>query len=84
MFGVLTTKTFASELKKLQKHEIKRIKEKINDTKANPFRFFERLSGLELYRLRIGKFRVIVSINFSLKTITLISVGLRKKVYDNV
>jgi len=65
-------------------HEIERIKEKLRAAQENPMLYFERLSGLELYKLRVGKFRVIAVINFREKTISPISVKLRKNAYDQL
>ena len=84
MFELLVPKNFADELKKLQKFEIVRIKEKLTSAQENPLHYFERLPGHELFRIRIGKFRVIASINFNARTITLISVGLRKNIYKKL
>ena len=84
MFELLITATFAKELKKLQRHEIERIKEKLKSTQENPMLFFEGLKGTELYKLRVGKFRILATINFREKTITMHSLGLRKNVYDRL
>ncbi|MFH1588701.1 MAG: hypothetical protein ABIA76_05175 [Candidatus Diapherotrites archaeon] len=84
MFEIFLTRTFASELKKLQKHEISRIKKKLISISENPFLFFERLHGTKLFKLRIGKFRVVASINSFDKKITCVSVALRKKIYKKL
>lgn len=84
MFEIRLTESFAKALRKLENTEIERIKEKLKDSQENPMLFFERLSGHELYKLRIGKFRVIASFSFREKTITCLSVGLRKNVYNRL
>ncbi|MBI5553789.1 MAG: type II toxin-antitoxin system RelE/ParE family toxin [Candidatus Diapherotrites archaeon] len=84
MFELLVTERFAKELKKLQSSERERIKEKSRVSQENPLLFFERLTGNELFKLRVGSFRVIALIHFGKKTITALSVGLRKNVYDKL
>ena len=80
MFELNLTKTFALELKKLEKTERERIKEKLLTASINPWNYFQRLTGHDLFRIRIGKYRVIAQINSTKKKITLLSVH-RKKVY---
>jgi mRNA-degrading endonuclease RelE of RelBE toxin-antitoxin system len=84
LFEIFLTKTFASELKKLQKHEISRIKKKLISCSKKPFLFFERLQGTKLFKLRIGKFRVLASVNSIDRKITCLSVALRKKIYKRL
>ncbi len=84
MFETLLTETFAKEFKKLEKHFTERVKKKLLAIKQNPFLHFERLSGHELFKLRIGKYRIIAEINTAKKTITLLSIGHRKNVYDKI
>ncbi|MDD5162766.1 MAG: type II toxin-antitoxin system RelE/ParE family toxin [Candidatus ainarchaeum sp.] len=84
MFEILLTETFARELKKLEAPLRERIKKKLESTKQTPFLFFERLSGKELFKLRIGKYRIIAQISTPKKAITLLSIGHRKKVYEKL
>ena len=84
VFEVLFPDPFSRELKKLEKKDCERIKEKLKEAAISPFHYFEKLEGFNLYRIRIGKFRVIASINFQQKQITCISVGLRKNIYRNL
>jgi len=84
LFEILLTETFSREFKKLEKPLRERIKKKLESTSQGPFLFFERLSGQELFKLRMGKYRIIAQINTPKKTITLLSIGHRKKVYDKI
>ncbi|MDO8648126.1 MAG: hypothetical protein Q7R70_07005 [Candidatus Diapherotrites archaeon] len=84
MFELCPTKKFSKEIKKLQKSEIERISRKLELAAEQPMVFFEKLEGFNLYKTRVGKFRVISSINFQLKKITLLSVGLRKNIYKKL
>ena len=70
-----------TQLKKLDNPTAKRILEKIVDVCENPKHFFKRLAGREEYKLRIGDWRVIAKITYKEKTIFIVSIGHRKKIY---
>jgi mRNA-degrading endonuclease RelE of RelBE toxin-antitoxin system len=61
----------------------RRILRKLSDCKCNPYRYFERLSGREEYKLRVGKRRIIADINNNLSLIEIRLIDLRDKVYEN-
>lgn len=82
MFEILLTETFAREFKTLEAGLRERIKKKLETTGQSPLQYFERLSGQELFKLRIGKYRIIAQINTAQKKVTLLSIGHRKNVYD--
>jgi mRNA interferase RelE/StbE len=71
-------------LEKLPKKARKRIFRKIMDSKQNPTHFFERLEGSDLYKLRIGDYRVIADINNNLKIIKIVLIGHRRNVYKRM
>lgn len=81
MFELCIAQKFSKEISKLQKEEIERVSKKLEIAAEQPLVYFEKLEGFNLYKTRIGKFRVIASINFQLKKITCLSVRLRKNVY---
>ena len=65
--------------------EIKeRVFKKIISSKENPLHFFERLSGRNGYKLRVGDYRVIAEIDSGQKKIQIVFVGHRKNVYDKI
>ncbi len=68
-------------LTKLPRDTRTRIYNKIISTKVNPFRFFERLSGRNDHRLRVGDYRVIADIDKSEMQIQVTLIGHRKNVY---
>jgi len=84
LFEVLLTETFAREFKTLETPLRERIKKKLESTRQNPLQYFERLSGQQLFKLRIGKYRIIAQISIAQNKITLLSIGHRKKVYDKI
>ncbi|MFH1257255.1 MAG: type II toxin-antitoxin system RelE/ParE family toxin [Candidatus Diapherotrites archaeon] len=84
MFELLVTKGFSSELKKFENIDVERIKKKLILAAEQPQLFFERLTGHDLFKLRVGKYRIICQINFIQKKITAITVAHRKKVYRKI
>jgi len=68
-------------LEKLEKKIRKRIFEKISSTKENPFHYFERLTGRNDYKLRVGDYRVIADIDEKTCKISILFVDHRKNVY---
>lgn len=64
-------------------HIIKqRIWKKLQNSKADPFRFFEKLVETEGFKLRVGDWRVIADINKANQVITILKVGHRKNIYE--
>jgi len=84
LFELIVTEKFARSLKKLEKNERERIKEKLLISSKDPFHTFERLHGFPLFKLRIGKYRVISKILTMKKEIILLSVSHRKKAYKKI
>lgn len=74
-------------LAKLPKKDFERIKEKIEGLcTGQPNLDIKKLSvsKRDLYRLRVGKFRVIYSIEHKQLIIHVVAVGPRKDIYDQV
>ncbi|MEW6036437.1 MAG: type II toxin-antitoxin system RelE/ParE family toxin [Candidatus Micrarchaeota archaeon] len=46
-----------------------------------PYRYVRKLSGTDVYRLRVGKFRIILDINEESKTIEVLRIGKRDEIY---
>ena len=82
MFQIEITETAKNFLKKLQKKDAEIVLNKIYSIKENPYRFLKRLQGEKLWRLRIGDYRAVVDIIFSMNKIIVIRIGHRKNVYD--
>ena len=82
------TKTAASQLRKLDKQVAKRILNYLEDKIAqleNPRSRGKALSGPlgELWRYRIGDYRVICEIQDTVMQILVIELGHRKQIYKN-
>jgi len=68
-------------LEKLPKNVSKRIFQKLQDAKEDPYHYFVRLANRKEYKLRVGDYRVIADINDSEIVIYIIIIGRRKNIY---
>ncbi len=48
---------------------------------VQPHRYARRLTGLNAYRLRVGKLRIIIDINEKAQTLEVLKIGNRETVY---
>jgi mRNA interferase RelE/StbE len=70
------------ELKKIPKGDLKKILSRVEELGNDPRPLgCERLTGMELYRIRQGNYRVVYSIQDNELTVWVIKVGHRKDVY---
>lgn len=81
MYSVIYDDEALQNLQKFDKKIRKRIFEKIHSTKENPFHYFEKLTARDDYKLRVGDYRVIAGIDKKTKTISILFVDHRKKIY---
>ncbi|HJD55500.1 MAG TPA: type II toxin-antitoxin system RelE/ParE family toxin [Rickettsia endosymbiont of Pyrocoelia pectoralis] len=74
------------QLKKLSKQLQLTIIQKLEDLKTTPLPVgIKKLSGIDnLYRLRIGNYRVIYQVDHKILLILILKIGDRKEVYDNL
>ncbi|MAG26690.1 cytotoxic translational repressor of toxin-antitoxin stability system [Candidatus Pacearchaeota archaeon] len=82
MYKLIFEKRALHDLEKLESEIKERIWKKLQDCKENPFRFFEKLTEIDNFKLRIGDWRVVADINKRDGIITILKVGHRKNVYD--
>ena len=83
MYEVKWTEFFLKQLKKLNKNTARRIIDKVESIASNPFKFVKKLKGFNLYRLRVGDYRVIMSIERNKMIVFVLEIGHRKKIYRN-
>lgn len=70
------------ELKIIPKSDLKRILSRIEKLGDNPRSVgCEKLTSMELYRVRQGKYRIVYSIQDNELTVWVIKIGHRKNVY---
>jgi len=84
MYKVIFDDKAIDFLEKLDKKNRERIFNKIMSTKEEPFHFFEKLTKRNLYKLRVGEYRVIADINKNEIKILILLIGRRKNIYDKI
>ena len=81
-YSVLIKRSAARELDELPKKELARVIARIGALGENPRPpGCEKLAGLELYRIRQGRYRIVYSIEDDVLTVWVVKVGHRKEVY---
>jgi len=81
IFSLLAQKKFGKLTKELQG----RIVVSLKRIRIRPERFVKKLVGYDnLYRLRVGDYRVILEINGNKLIILIVTLGLRKAIYKNL
>lgn len=84
-WNIVWSPTSQKQLEKIfrsDKTAARRIVTKLEDIIDNPFAFTDKLQGSNLRKLRVGVYRVIVSLEEQKITIFIVEVGHRSKVYD--
>jgi mRNA interferase RelE/StbE len=81
-FEILFKESVYKELKSIPKTDLKKILSKIESLANDPRPTgSQKLSGLELYRVRQGQYRIVYSIQDNELLIHIVKVGHRKDVY---
>jgi mRNA interferase RelE/StbE len=80
-YEVRWTESSLKQLGKLDKSVAKRIVDKMEFISEDPFAHVQKLSGLGLYRLRVGDYRVIMSIERGKMIVFVLEVGHRSVIY---
>ncbi|MCX6667868.1 MAG: type II toxin-antitoxin system RelE/ParE family toxin [Euryarchaeota archaeon] len=81
MYEIIFDEEAIEFLEKIEKNTRKRIYNKIISTKEDPFHYFERLTGRNEFKLRVGDYRVIAYIDETTKKISVLVIGHRKNIY---
>jgi len=68
-------------LSKLPQELIKRVLNKIDEVKEDPFRYLEHFEGKKVYKLRIGDYRALVDVDFQTQTLYIQVFDKRGRVY---
>jgi len=80
-YTVRWTETSLHQLKRLDKVTSERIIAKVEAISEIPFRFLKPLKGFDLYVLRVGDYRVLMSIEQKKMIIFVLEVGHRRSIY---
>jgi mRNA interferase RelE/StbE len=83
LYKIQWKKSAKKELKKLDKQVILRILQAVENLAEDPWQSAsKKLVGSDsIYRIRVGEYRIIYSLESSVLTIEIIKVGHRKEVY---
>ena len=68
-------------IKNLPKETKERLKKKLKEISADPFRYLEHFEGEDCYKLRIGDFRGLVDVDFDRKILFVRVFDKRERVY---
>ena len=80
--NIFFARSAEKELLKLDKNLAKRILDKIGLLGSDPFgQNSQKLGGGKGYRIRIGDYRVVYTVDKSTKTVTIIRIRHRRDVY---
>lgn len=80
-YSILVTDTAKKQLEKIDRQTAKRIDKKLREISHDPFLYVSRLVGLELYKVRVGDHRVLMSIQKDKLVIVVIEICHRRNVY---
>lgn len=81
VYDIKWTVTAEKQLNKLDKSIKKRIIDKLGSIQEDPFLYVTRLVGFDVYKLRVGNYRVLLSIENNNLVILVLRIGHRKNVY---
>jgi mRNA interferase RelE/StbE len=84
-YEVVFRNSAARQLRNLEANVIRRVSRKIDELQINPFpQGFEQLKAYRdppVYRIRIGAYRVLYTVDYSKKLITVAAIGHRREIY---
>jgi len=80
-YSIRVTETAKKQLSKIDKQAARRIDKKLQEIASDPFLHVTRLVGLELYKMRVGDYRVLVSIQKDKLVVMVVEIGHRRNVY---
>ncbi len=84
MFVVYYSKEATQNLEKLDNVIADRIFKKIDKIREDPFLFIDRLVSVNLWKLRVGDYRVLLDVNRGKNAVFVISINHRRSVYKNL
>ena len=82
MYKLVFEKRALRELNKLNIIIKKRIWDKLQLCKEEPFRFLEPLIEIKGFKLRVGDYRIIIDVQHEMRILHILRVGHRKNIYE--
>ena len=80
-YSIRVTETAKKQLSKIDKQTAQRIDSKLREIASDPFAHVTRLVGLELYKMRVGDYRILMSIQKDKLVVMVVEIGHRRNVY---
>jgi len=68
-------------LGKLPRQIAHRIVSKVNTIREEPFHFLEHYEGVGIFKLRVGRYRLLVDVDLKTSTISVQTLGHRRNIY---
>ena len=84
LYEILYSDMAEEDLSKIDKTTAARIKKRLETIRPNPYIYVKRLSGVELFSLRAGDYRVIMDIKNNKMIIFVVKIGHRKSIYEEL
>ena len=81
VYEIKWTEIASKQFGKLDKIIQKRIITKLESIRDNPFFYATRLVGFDVYKIRVGDYRIIISIEKNTLLILVLKVGQRRSIY---
>ena len=81
-YGIVFEKKALRNLNKLDVVMKKRIWNKLQECKNDPFVFLKPLVQIRGFKLRVGNYRVIVDVREEIRILNVLKIGHRKNVYE--
>jgi len=81
VYNLQITDAAKHQLAKIDKQTARRINKKLQEVAQDPFQYVTKLVGLELYKLRVGDYRILLDIQKKTLVIIIIEVSHRRNVY---
>ncbi|MBU1129528.1 MAG: type II toxin-antitoxin system RelE/ParE family toxin [Nanoarchaeota archaeon] len=82
MYKLIFEKKALQNLNKLDAQTKKRIWDKLQECKENPFRFLKPLIQIKGFKLRVGDYLIIIDVQEEMKILHILKVGHRKNIYE--
>jgi len=82
MYKLIFEKKALQDLNKLDAQIKKRIWNKLQECKENPFRFLKPIIQIKGFKLRVGDYRIIIDVQEKIKILNIIKIGHRKNIYE--
>lgn len=81
MYEIVIPLKVERQLDKLERSVQERILTTLERIKIRPYHFVEKLVGIEGYKLKVGKYRIILDIDDNKLVILVIEIGHRRNIY---